>query len=241
MPMLSNISHAVEFIVLPLAIAPLVGAAAISGITALLGANKQSKAANNAGSIQERLARESLAEQRRIYEEERDREERDRQEERDREDRDRERTDEENFRIRDARSNAFGGFGADLANLSKGYAPAYGMSKEQTDSLLNERNSRFPPMPPLPPRGQLRSGPAGPGPMIYGNGGGPETPPGGGPPVGPPAVGGGMSGGGGRSSSLSTTVWLRAPTGEEMEVPIEEAPDLINQGAILIPPPGGEF
>lgn len=224
--------------------------AGISGITALLGSNKAAKSARESASVQERLSREALAEQRRIYEEERQRDEEERARERQREDEDRQRTDAEDRRVLGSRRNAFGGFNADLGAFSKGYAPAYGMSQEQTDEVLNRRNRAIPPFVPAPSRFDMVSGDAPPGQtVINGSGGGP---------VGGPNTGGvmpgGMTGSGGNtsttstapptepmppvtSSSMSPTVWLRAPNGEEMEIPIEEAPLFLSKGATLIPGP----
>jgi hypothetical protein len=43
------------------------------------------------------------------------------------------------------------------------------------------------------------------------------------------------------SQSMASTVWLQAPTGETMEVSLEQAPALIQKGAVLIPAPTGQM
>lgn len=202
---------------------PLLVAAApavISGVASLLGGNKNAKASKSAAQIQADLSREALAEQKRIYDIE-DRKERERY------DYDRKKTLADEQRVQASRRNAFGGFGADLSTFSQGYAPAYGMSAEQSQGMLDQRNAGA---------GQ---GSAGVAPKMPDVGQGappwmghqmPGVTPGG--PSGPL-----LPGPGERRPGAGQTVWLRAPTGEEMEVDMQEAPMFIQQGAELIPGP----
>lgn len=199
--------------------APIVTAAVIGGVTSLLGGNKQAKAAKQGGDAQERMAREALAEQRRVY----DRED---QKERERYEYDRKKTLEDEQRVRASRQNAFGGFGGDLSTFSKGYAPAYGMSAEQSQGMLDQRNAGA----------SMGSGGVAPKMPDVGQG----TPQWTGhtmPRVTPGGSSGPLLPGPRGSSALSPTVWLQAPTGEEMEVSMQDAPMFIGQGAKLIPGP----
>jgi len=218
------------------AIAPVVGAAAIGGVTALLGGHKNAKASKQAGSTQERMAREALAEQKRIYDLEDAKEKERYQQSRQDLEYDRTKTRQDEERVRGSRQNAFGGFSADLSGFSKGYAPAYGMSAEQTQGLMDQRNSGisygggYVP----PSMGDKGMGP-GPDPMA------PRMPtpvPGGqtGPALPGPSQPGSMGG------SMTSSVWLQAPTGETMQFPLSDAAgitEMIKQGAVLIPAPTG--
>lgn len=204
---------------------PLVGAA-IGGVASLVGGKKASSSAKDAAKIQADLSREALAEQRRIYELESGREESRYQQ--DRADKladkefERTKTAADEARVLRSRQGAFGGFGGDLSRFSQGYAPAYGLSADATNAILEARNSRFPAgdggVPPdLGPQ-PMNQGPA-PSMMNGATMGG--------------SMGAPMSGG----SSFASSVWLQAPTGEELEVSMDQAPMFISRGAKIIPGP----
>ena len=213
--------------------------AGIGGIVSLLGQLKGSNAAEDAAAVQERFAREALAEQRRIREEDQLKDEEERV-------RDEARTEAERQDVKRSRQAAFGGFGGDLEATSEGYAPAYGLSPEQSRAILQRRNSaisaRYSPstMQDQPMNRGAGGAMANTGqPQNGTNMGGLMGNPMAAPNM-PTTVGSTASAARG-SSSLGSTVWLRAPTGEEMEVSIEEAPIFISQGAELIPPPVGAY
>lgn len=188
----------------------IVGAAAVSGLTSLLGGNKQAKSAKSAASVQERMAKEALAEQKRIYdlEQQKEAEQRayDRAQAEEAKGYDRAQTE----RVYGSRRNAFGGFGADLDRFSQGYAPAYGMSQEQTDGMLDKRNAGF-------------SGGGGGGAVAPNMGdkglGAPSAAvgqSGGGPWMPKPVSGAGFPGqmqGPTGAGAMGATVWMQAPTG----------------------------
>ncbi len=197
-----------------------VAGAIVGGVTSLIGGNKQAKASDKAGQLQAQLAREALAEQRRIYDIEAAKEKEqtayDRSEKR-----------REEGMVRSSRQNAFGGFGNNLTTFSKGYAPVLGMSAEDTAGLLEGRNagaratSAAVPRSPMPPdQGEQLPPNFGTMPRMDPN-----------MPAGPRLPG--------PSGSMGSTVWLQAPTGEQMEVPIMDAQPMIEAGAILIPGPRG--
>lgn len=190
-------------------------------IASIFGANKNENASEEAARIQAQVAREALAEQKRIYDLESGKEEEQKRY-------DRAQTEE----VKQSRRGAFGGFGNDLTTFSQGYAPVLGMSAEDSAGLLEGRNasaratSDRVPRPVKAYRGQgngvdlpgtfpsMPTVTPGPSPL-------PQLP---GPKV---------------SGSFGSTVWLQAPTGEQMEVPIMEAQPMIEAGAILIPGPRG--
>lgn len=201
---------------------PIIGAA-IGGVASLIGGKKGSDSAKSAAEIQAKLAREALAEQRRVYDIE-DKKERERY------DYDKNKTVQDEQRVRTSRANAFGGFDANLARFSQGYAPAYGMSGGQTQGLMDARNAG------------LSGGGGYVAPQMGDKGLGPGPDPLS--PQGPQVTPGGPSGPlmGGRGTSMDSTVWLKAPTGETTEVSLADAPmiqKMLQAGATLIPPPTG--
>lgn len=213
-----------------------VAGAAVGGVFSLLGANKGSKSAKSAQSAQERMAREALAEQKRIYdlEAQKEAEQRayDRAQAEEAKGYDRAQTE----RVYGSRRNAFGGFDADLDRFSQGYAPAYGMSQEATDATMERRNgggSRSQTGPIQPNLGDKGLG--APSAAVGAPGGGPWMPK----PVSGAGFPGQMQGPTG-AGAMGATVWMQAPTGETMEVPITDAPMLLEKGAVLIPAPGGQ-
>jgi hypothetical protein len=191
-----------------------IGVAVITAGGLVAGGAMSSKAAKSASKSQEATAREALAEQKRIY---------DIEDAKDKEQRQYDRG--ETRRVQSARQNAFGGFGSDLSRFSKGYAPAYGMSAEQSQGMLDSRNQSFssgmggrqPNMGQEPAMGQAPV--MGPGmPQTMPNAPFERMP-------GP--------------SSMTPKVWLQAPTGEQAQVPIEHVPQMLKKGAVIIPTPQG--
>ena len=204
---------------------PVVAAAGIAAAAGLAGGVIQSKASKGAAQTQADLAREALEEQKRVYELESKKEQ-------DRYDYDRNKTVADENRVRASRSGAFGGFGADLSSLSKGYVAPLGMSAEQSQGMMDARNAGFPAggmqgsvTPVAPDMG------TGPGPMA--STATDPTSPTMGNPDGWRAK---MS----RGGAMGSTVWLQSPDGKEtMEVSLQEAPMMLAQGARLIPTPTG--
>jgi hypothetical protein len=163
-----------------------------------------------------------LAEQRRIYDLEAAKEERDRIRREGLEDKDRAKLLADERGVMASRQNAFGGFGANLSQFSQGYAPALGMSAEQTAGMLAGRNQGMSGGMPVAPRtpdmgakGLGQTAPGVPAPWM------------------PTPVNNEGAG------SLTSTVWLQAPTGETLEVPIDKAGPFLQKGAVMIPRPTG--
>ena len=205
---------------------PVVAAAGIAAGASLIGGAMQGKAAKGAAKTQADMARLALEEQKRIYDIESKKDEERYRTERGDLEYDRSKTLADEQRVRASRSGAFGGFGSDLAQFSKGYAPAYGMSADATQGVMDARNAGvsvggggFVP----PSMGDPGMGPKGLGPSD------PSLP------LSMPKVGG-------QSASFGSTVWLQAPTGETAEVPISDAAQItkmLQAGAQLIPAPTG--
>ena len=217
----------------------LIASSAITAGGVLLSGKKGSDASKDSARIQAQIAREALAEQRRVYDLESAKEQERYQTERKDKEYDRTKTLADENRVRASRAGAFGGFGGDLATFSKGYAPAYGMSAEQSQGLLDARNQGFssrgafavpdmgskgigPGPRPSPP---LRMSPSMPtvtdtpwnGPMLQGPNGQATS-----------------------AGAFGSSVWLQAPTGEVREVPLQAAPQIqqmLQAGAVLIPAP----
>lgn len=200
---------------------PVVAAAGIAGAASIAGGIIGGKSAKGAAKSQADTAQQALAEQRRIYDLESAKEDEQRRYDRAQKELDRAKADREDAKsardeamVLGSRRNAFGGFGGDLAQFSKGYAPAYGMSAEQSQGVLDQRNSGF-------------SGGGGYRAPSMGDGGVGQA-------MTTPANMAGPQGG-----AMGSTVWLQAPTGETMEVSLQDAPPMLQKGAILIPAPTG--
>lgn len=227
---------------------PVVAAAGIAAGASIASGIIGSKSAKSAAKIQSSAAQKALDEQKRVYDIE-DAKERERyaaEQKKDEErynasrkdlEYDRSKTLADEQRVLGSRRNAFGGFSDNLSRFSQGYAPAYGMSGEQTQGVMDARNAGFS----SGGGGYVAPEMGDPGTAPVGKGLGPGTDPMS--PKGPtitdtpwsgPALPGPQSG-----SALGSTVWLQAPTGEVAEVPIQDAPQMMQAGAILIPTPAG--
>lgn len=227
-------------------VASVVIPAAISAVGSLFGAKKGADAAKDSSRIQASTADKALAAAR--------------------EARDQERAEIE--RVRAARAGIFERWEqTNPLPTSRGNLPnSYGISDAQT-AQMRQGNGAQGEMPPPPPGGPPPSGQAGamppppPGGVSASLGqAGPTMPPPNAfgqtaPPQGAPApyqnatpaapAGATMSPPGGVTGSANaSTVWLQAPTGETMEIPIEprsRVQKMVSMGAMIIAKPAGAF